>query len=379
MIISGSSTIPNKPEFNQITSCNSTPADVTQGGNRDAIWPDSTDGAFFDRRDSSGMLAARANDRMYPVTGGLLSAVFVWLALIGNTVIRCQDSPKKKRVIETLDYAGDVNSKTEVPVELLPALEPDFEPLCDICPECFVCTEHHRLSLQLPPRLASHKDFFIFYSYKGHEFTDGMNQLFVRGMMEKLLWRAGVQPLRFWTQDCVAVTSLFGSLIQACSCDYNPPPPKFQVLVGGFKKWLDLSNEEILCDEIECIVTIDAADSLVWYTTDTTLEKNAMSRPKFLNLPRLDLHIQAETISHVLKSGEEGVEQSYYAVNRTEIHMMHGQIKESLQRDDEYWFTDINQIFADKIDNKVKKCYNIGGRKPLMFTFNNYFREKKTR
>lgn len=322
---------------------------------------------------------------MHSVIGGLLSKIFVWHALIGNAAIRCQDfdSSPTKRVIETLDYSGGVFSITAVPVELLRALEPGFEQFCDICPECYVCMLQS-FELHLPPRLSSHEDFFIFYSNGGNEFTDGMRQLFERGMMKKLLWRAGVKPLRLWTDGCTAVTSLFSSSIRACYCEESPSTPKFQVLVGGIENMLALSNEEVLCDDAGCTVTIDASDKLVWYIKSTTMDKLLVEdgeRRKYLDLPRLVLRITGETVTHVLNFRERDVEvkQSYYALNRTELHMLHDEIKKSLEKEDEYWFADIDQYLADKIDGKSRTCYTIGGWTPTLFTFDKYLNEDKTR
>lgn len=381
---------PDERDSDPIRSCDSPTIAVKQGGILDGLtWLDVLE-AFSDRHNQSGTVAARTDDKMHRVIGELLSTVFVWFALIGNAVIRGDDTdpgfePRdsmvaKKRVIEYLKF--DPTEPTEVAPEVMRTVEPSFALLCDTCPECEACKKSPGEIISVPDRFLGKPEFIIaFSSNDTSDIEKGMERLFSDRLMDKLLWSVGLKPLRVWHKECALVTSMFSGELSVCNC--MPVPDDFQFLMGGLAHLFHSGDKRVECDSNGGVCTIDVGDSeaMLWFAYDSKTEPLLQKRAgSFHNvtMPRFELHIHGQYVNPDKEDHNGTKSEFFYAFNRTELRAL---AQSALQRlvDDHKVFKDVGRIIHTKIDGLKPRCLKVGDKTPIFYTLDRFMRIDKLR
>lgn len=322
---------------------------------------------------------------MYRVIGGLLSSVIVWSALIGRCAIRCDDSdvgfePRDSErdeniVIEERDV--DLDASTMVPSEIVSTLEPEVDKFCDRCPECLTCVKKLPGPKKLP-EFAQNDSFIILLSVEGTDPYVALKFAFAHGVIQRALHRHGVRPVRVWHRSCTLVVSMFEGAFPTCNCD--PQPDDYQMLLGGIDILLTGHFHEFNCASEYCTLTIAESEGIVWYLYDNVtqplLQKKDRS-PHKVKLPSATEQVYFETVTHE-EEGMETVKETFAALPRARLIELLLKFFVPL-REENPSFTDLQTIMLDKIRGDKPPCYKIGNKPQFAYTFDNFFKMKKTR
>lgn len=283
---------------------------------------------------------------MSRVLHGVVATVFLWWALIENGAIRCEEQDvgfeprdskykmKKVRTIEVPDVwiPRHMTTTTLTPIELIP-IRPEVDRLCESCSECFLCLWKPQ-NPTLPPTLwepenEENKTYLLFHSFRGSYAGRGLYTFLHEGLMDKVLWRTGLKPLRIFVERCTLLVSLFVGVFPPCGCGEEHPKP-YQVLIGGLDT---LFHEDYIqygaCEGSSgsCLISVKPPMRSVWVISEwrggTLIQRSSPNvTVYYVSLPSFELTLSYETVKHFEEATNETIPETFLAFSRAELYRL---------------------------------------------------------
>lgn len=331
--------------------------------------------------------------------GEFLSTVFLWSSLIENGAVAQSDERRagfeprdglwRNLTIRNIEIDSRLGVVTHTPIELVPTVYRDIGPLCEMCPECFVCVSNIKYPARPMRLLYTDPDLLLIHSAKAQSMKEGFEIFFSEGFKDRAIWRAGLKPVRVWVQDCTLVVSLLTGAFPVCNC--SPAPDPYQLLIGGFSNFFARShfhNLNRLCGrrsrEDSCEISIAPGINTLWYnkanqTRDLIQRKVGVSPDSRLTTPGFSLTLHWERVTHYNPdNASDFTAEVFFALRRSELAKVIRDMARHNRGIPE--LVDVERFLIDKVNNTIKPyCYQIGKKNQTAPTFDNFFRIVETR